>query len=59
MRHAIVGAVLGALLGGCVSFGVECKSENVNGWVRVRRFAIATSAATTENLAKFKERVCR
>ena len=59
MKRIAILALLLAGTAGCVSFGIECKSGDTNGWVRVRRVAFAPSAATTENLAKFRERVCR
>lgn len=52
-------AVLAATVSGCVSFGVECRSGDTRGWVKVRRFAFAPSKATVENLTGFKEKVCR
>lgn len=48
-----------ALLSGCVSFGLECKREDVNAWVRVKRFGYGVSQKQAEALATFKEKVCR
>ena len=57
-RFAILSLLL-AGTSGCVSFGVECRSGETHGWVKVRRIAFAPSKATTENLTGFKEKVCR
>ena len=47
------------LFSGCVSFGLECKREDTNAWVRVKRMGVGVSKAQAEALATFKEKVCR
>lgn len=46
-------------LSGCVSFGLECKREDTNAWVRAKRFGLGVSKSQAEALATFKEKVCR
>ena len=52
-------AVIASFLAGCVSFGIECRHESTHAWVKVRRMAFAPSKGTTDNLANFREKVCR
>ena len=52
-------AVLAVSFTGCVSFGLECKREDTNAWVKVRRMGLGVSKNQAEALATFKEKVCR
>lgn len=48
-----------SLLQGCVSFGVQCQKRDTKGWIKIKRIGFAPSKAAVENLATFKERICR
>ena len=56
MRYLIIGLML--LATGCVSFGLECKSDKTHGWVKIRRFAFAPGRRNVEALGMFKEKIC-
>ena len=45
-------------LSGCVSFGLECRRDTTNAWVKVRRVGIGVSKSQAEALSVFKEKVC-
>lgn len=47
-----------AFLSGCVSFGVECRNEKTNAWMRARRFGWGISARQAQALADMKTKVC-
>jgi len=46
-------------LSGCVSFGVECRRESTNAWVRVKRFGLGVSQKQAAALSDFKTKVCQ
>lgn len=46
------------LASGCVSFGLECKRESTNAWIKVKRIGMGVSKKQAEALATFKEKVC-
>lgn len=43
---------------GCVSLGVECKTDKINAWARVSRVGLGVSQRQAANFAAFKEKVC-
>ena len=45
-------------LSGCVSFGIECRNDKTNAWVRVKRFGLSVSKKQAEALSDFKTKVC-
>lgn len=51
-------ALLPLALAGCVSFGVECRTERTNAWVKVRRVGWGVSAKQAQALADIKTKVC-
>lgn len=57
MRYLLLVGLLS--LQGCVSFGLECRKESINGWVRVRRLGLGVSRRQAEALSVFKEKVCQ
>ena len=58
MRGMILFLVLSFAFSGCVSFGVECRRESINGWAKVRRVGFGISKRQAEALSEFKTKVC-
>ncbi len=59
MKRALFVVVATLVSSGCVSFGLECRREDTNAWVKVKRLGTGISKAQADALATFKEKVCR
>lgn len=58
MKRLVPFLILSVAFSGCVSFGVECRRESINGWAKVRRVGFGISKRQAEALSEFKAKVC-